>query len=692
MIYAGFPLPTAPPRRRAMKRPLPAILALLLALLAAAPLCAQEDEPEPEDNTDLDSLEAALSAQERPPAAPAAAPPPPAIKPGAWEGWWRKSLDYQRQDSTEQALACADSAVSGAWLSDLRLPVQSGYWLSLSDRALATGDRTLAARYASLALDIDDASVPAMLAGFRAGLAAQGPRRALGELAARLAAAARDFGVQLRYGSQLLVWACLVLLLWGLIYGLYLAAARLAGLIHAAAELLPRALSPGARTALAAGLAAGLAAALAWVSLPLAILLAAAVCAVQATARERAFLFVSLALVTLAAIGLSLGRHLFSRIDDEYLVTLNRANHAPFDAALYDRLAAYQTDDGRDLMPPFAMALLDKRAGRFQRAEAILSAMTEASPNAGAANNLGNLYFLRGSQDTAAACYRQALQWDPSLALAHYNLAQVHLRRLEFGPAKQEQERAVQLDLAGIESRASRYGNGVPMDQLLDGRLLWHRLMAGWNPLRGFSPRETVTLAGLPLWLPPPAALALLLLMIAWLRLTRGRLRRDDCVTCGAPVCRACLTATLAGEHLCKPCADKIGLATAPALQQELAARLSARKRRRTVLRSALASLLVPGSSLAMAGRTVGAWLLALGWAAVLVVMIAAGVGLPAGQLAAALAGKGLLWWIAGSGGLLLAVSWLGFLIHIAGAPEPAAGLPRTKAAGEAQEGDEHAA
>ena len=675
-----------------MRKLLPAFLVVLLLALSAATLFAQEEESEAEDNTDLDSLEAALNAAAR------VAAPLPAIKPADWEGWWQRSLQFQRQDSLEPALACADSVVAIARLSDLNLPVLSSYWLDRSGRALRADDRALAKRYSSLALAVNSASIPAILANFQTSAGAKGYRRALAELVDQLDEASGDFGVQLRYGSQLLVWACLGLLFWGLLFSLYLTARYLPRLVHTATEFLPGFLPAFSRTVGVSGLVLGLAVAVARVSLPVAVLLLAVSCAALATTREKVLLFVSFSLILAATLGLSLGRHLFSRINDEYIETVNRASHAPYSAALYDKLAGYQSRDSSDLLPPFAMALLDKRAGRSDRAQSILYALANASPNAAAINNLGNLYFSRQSYDTAAACYRQAIEWDRSLALAHYNLAQVHLARLDFNAARDEQEKAVRMDLAEIETRAARYNSGVPMDQLISGQLLWVRVMAGWNPLASFAPRETVTLSGLPLWLPPPAALALMILLVLAVVLMAGRLQQEDCATCGALICKKCHTATLAGEKLCRSCADRIGQASAQELQQQLAAKLAARKHYRQMLQSGLANLILPGSALAIGGSTVGAWLLALGWSAVAVALLANGAGLPAGQQITGLAGIGAPWWLVGAGGLLLAVSWLGYLSHINRHGEKETPLPAAKpAAGEAQPelapgGDDHAA
>ncbi|MDI6741064.1 MAG: hypothetical protein QME74_11980, partial [Candidatus Edwardsbacteria bacterium] len=142
-------------------------IALILLLLAcsAAPLFAQDEESEGEDNTDLDSLEAALNPARPMPAAAARPETASTANLAEWEQWWQRSLRYQRQDSLEQALACADSVVEKANILDLRLPVLSSYWLFRSRQALKTGDppgRTLARRYSSLALSINPASLPAI--------------------------------------------------------------------------------------------------------------------------------------------------------------------------------------------------------------------------------------------------------------------------------------------------------------------------------------------------------------------------------------------------------------------------------------------------------------------------------------------------------------------------------------------------
>ena len=675
-----------------MKKLLP-ILLLLAALPVAA--LAQEDEPEGEDQTNLDSLEAALNAQGLGPAAPA---PAPAIDTtlAPWQQWWQRGLRYQRQDSLDQALACADSVVEQLRPQDLRLPVIASYWLYQSRRTLRAGDAPLAVRYASLAVAADPVSLPAMLGEFKAATRTKGLRRALGDLLVQMGAAFQDFGSQLKLGSQGLVWASLALLLWGLVFALYLAVAYLPRLAHWLAELLPKPLPAYSRMLLAGSLLVGLAVIAAWVSLALAVLLLAIAGAAYASTKERVFLIVSVALVLAGSVGLSLGHHLFSWVGDEYLEVLNRANYSPYSRELYDTLAAFQQRDSSDLRPPFAMALLEKRAGDYARATTILTALSATAPNAGAANNLGNIYFIQHSYDTAAAYYQQAIEWDPGLAIAHYNLALVHLARLDFAQAKQEQERALALSLNEIEARAGRYGSGVAMDRLITNRQLWDVVMQEWNPAAGFDRREMISLTGLPLWLPPLLALGLLAALVAWLLLFKRRLAVENCVTCGAVICGSCHTATVAGEKLCRACTAKIGLAASPDLQQSLAARLASTKHYRAMLESGLANLLVPGSVLLASGATVGAWLLALAWAALLTALFANNIGLSAGQVLTALAGSGAIWWLAGAGALCWAVSWLNYLVHISAHGEAGAALPRTQpaadAADEPPQGGDHAA
>jgi tetratricopeptide (TPR) repeat protein len=73
--------------------------------------------------------------------------------------------------------------------------------------------------------------------------------------------------------------------------------------------------------------------------------------------------------------------------------------------------------------PYVNLAILYRRDGRDDDAEAALNRALEIAPDHPAANNeLGVLYRERGEFAEAEAAYRRAIEGNPDYALAHYNL------------------------------------------------------------------------------------------------------------------------------------------------------------------------------------------------------------------------------------------------------------------------------
>ncbi len=68
-------------------------------------------------------------------------------------------------------------------------------------------------------------------------------------------------------------------------------------------------------------------------------------------------------------------------------------------------------------------------SGRIDDASRYLTRVLADTPDIELMNTLGRAYFLQGLIDEAERCYRQAVEWDPSDYLAHYNLGKIELQR-----------------------------------------------------------------------------------------------------------------------------------------------------------------------------------------------------------------------------------------------------------------------
>lgn len=69
---------------------------------------------------------------------------------------------------------------------------------------------------------------------------------------------------------------------------------------------------------------------------------------------------------------------------------------------------------------------------------------------------LGTLEFERGNLDTATTHYQAALRINNNSAYAHSHLAEVHVIRRDFAPAREHVRRAVELDPRGEVGRYAR--------------------------------------------------------------------------------------------------------------------------------------------------------------------------------------------------------------------------------------------
>ena len=580
-----------------------------------------------------------------------------------WSDWWQRSLGYLKLDSTELALAATESCLVRARDLDIRLPAQGSLLAGQAELNLRAGRLAQAQRFSSLALAANPSSFEAILSDLRAKARSSGKGYSLGVAIQNVSRAIKDFPVSLKVTSHLLIWAWLALTACGTMFMAFLAIKYLPALLHLMSEQLPRAVPIMARQISAGAIVLALVLTAAVFSLPLAIGLLAVFISTLASARERAFLIVSIALVLLASIGLSMAHHMWRRIDQGYLLRLAAANNASWSQDLSDELAADQQAHPHDLKPMLSLALLSRRSGNWETARQYYQALLDAKPdNAQALNNLGNIHFSRAQYDTAQELYTKAIAAEPGLAVAHYNLGQVHLRFLRFTEARKELERAAALGPREIDARASQGAGGIVMDALFPPQLLWRGVWEGWWFYRGFSRSEAVTLSGAWMWTPAAGALVLAALLALWLATMRGRLASDGCAICGKSTCRRCRTESPQGEPYCPGCAEKILAVQSQELQDKVAASLKPQRAKRLLQLGSIGNLAAPGAGFVLADSTLVGWLWALLWGLAYATWRTWALGLHPGAAAGAMLGAAAGWALVGLAALLWLLSWLGVL------------------------------
>lgn len=119
-------------------------------------------------------------------------------------------------------------------------------------------------------------------------------------------------------------------------------------------------------------------------------------------------------------------------------------------------------------------ARLDDDPSTFERAEACYRRAVELDPSFGhALTNLGNVRFRRGHVDEAVTLYERALGVDPSQPEAHYNLGFIASERGEHARAVRSFEAAIEGDPAFADAHFNLASTLELLGQAKDARLHW---------------------------------------------------------------------------------------------------------------------------------------------------------------------------------------------------------------------------
>ncbi|MHB1843839.1 MAG: tetratricopeptide repeat protein [Deltaproteobacteria bacterium] len=273
------------------------------------------------------------------------------------------------------------------------------------------------------------------------------------------------------------------------------------------------------------------------------------------------------------------------------------------------RLSAAANDEHPPYSVLFALGHRQKRVGELEEAEKSFRRALALYPGRAAAeNNLGNVLFLEGNLQGARTQYEAAIDHDPSLASAYFNLGQAFNRLLLLDQSQQAQRHALELDrgliephVSGDDLRANRY--------LIDVPLTWGEIAeTGRGSLAsGVRSQAMARLFG-PLSRSALPAAGVVMALLFILAILGPRMRpSSQCVKCGRPVCGRC-DADLAGDGLCGQCVNvfiRRSVADPPArIRKE--ARVKAYQSWRGMLVRALAVLLGGGGHVAGGQPLVG--------------------------------------------------------------------------------------
>ncbi|MBK7974965.1 MAG: hypothetical protein IPK07_17340 [Deltaproteobacteria bacterium] len=314
-----------------------------------------------------------------------------------------------------------------------------------------------------------------------------------------------------------------------------------------------------------------------------------------------------------------------------------RAQTESYSAELVEALIAEVKAKGETVEPLAALALLAKRAGHLDFAEAAWRRVAALETDAAwVHNNLGIVLFHQGQEQESMAEFRRAIELDPELAEAHLNESQVLRQNFVLMPSQDAFARAQAIDPLRVNAFHVTSARGLNRF-LLDAPLPRERLEARLQVEPAARARSADAMWGSLVRGLPRVAFPVLVGMVAIVTVLAIRRSRSAlgpvppaCTRCGAPFCVVCGVRAAMGAE-CEAC---LSLALGnpildPVFKQE---RRETVERERAKLRwtARAAGLLVPGGGHVLLGSSLtGFAVLAVATALLLVLVFGSGIVLP---------------------------------------------------------------
>ncbi len=206
----------------------------------------------------------------------------------------------------------------------------------------------------------------------------------------------------------------------------------------------------------------------------------------------------------------------------------------------------------------FIRASYEAQRGNYKRATLLYQTALEKNPDSPMIlNNLGNLAFYTKNYKQAITYYEQAIQAEPSLVSAHYNMSQAYREMLLFKKGEATFAEASKLNAQSTEQyamKSARYPNFPVIDERFTKADVVKRLLTQTGESDAFSEKVWQGLIG-PVDLKKAPMIALLWVII----LSISRMFHKTCLTgkpcafCKKSICREC-ERRLFSYQVCRPC------------------------------------------------------------------------------------------------------------------------------------------
>ena len=273
---------------------------------------------------------------------------------------------------------------------------------------------------------------------------------------------------------------------------------------------------------------------------------------------DRAVSVVLLAILFFLPAGIRTYSSFLTSLTENGVPEIIRANTGVWSVDLYGKLLALKQSNPQDPDILQALALVEKRMGKFAEAEQNLLQWTQLQPDSSPAfNNLGNIFLVTNRRDEAVDAYKKALQLGTSKAEAHYNLGQAYLLNLLLNEAETEFRRGKELKAQLISyytSILSRNPNRLVIDQTIEPLQLLKKVFSN-NPEREKMAQGFWGLLwnGIPIEYGEATVAGILALLVLLQIFIRNRPLIRNCEKCGRLICSRCTRSMVMGKQ-CSQC------------------------------------------------------------------------------------------------------------------------------------------
>ncbi|MDI7258287.1 MAG: tetratricopeptide repeat protein [Thermodesulfobacteriota bacterium] len=271
--------------------------------------------------------------------------------------------------------------------------------------------------------------------------------------------------------------------------------------------------------------------------------------------RERQFVLAFLIILVYLPFFLRLSSSFLNGGASDVVLEMNEANHENWDRGTEEKLKAWSIAHPDDPEVLFTLGLIEKRQGRYSKAEEFYRRAIERNPNSGEVfSNLGNVYLAQKQIQLAIASYEQAIKLNPNNGAYYYNLYRAYSQET-FLSARTDRafQKARHLNPALIDYYSmidSPNMNRLVIDEVLPTEMLWERFLTQLVGREGLLFRLfKAWFERIPSAIPFLAPILFLAFLIGMSRYTRAKRFLTRCPMCGSATHRFYLTISEAPEQ-----------------------------------------------------------------------------------------------------------------------------------------------